>query len=135
MLRLGGVTPGMWRNTSQDATYEDYDIPKDTWILLHFWAMSNDANQWDDARTFKPERFLNDQGKFLKNENLLAFSTGRRECPGQGLAQTELFLFTVGILQKFKVALPDGQNNIDINSGQFGITYTPPPHLLEFTPV
>ncbi|XP_032785792.2 cytochrome P450 2K4 [Daphnia magna] len=135
VLRLGGVTPGMWRNTSQDATYEDYDIPKDTWILLHFWAMSNDANQWDDARTFKPERFLNDQGKFLKNENLLAFSTGRRECPGQGLAQTELFLFTVGILQKFKVALPDGQNNIDINSGQFGITYTPPPHLLEFTPV
>jgi hypothetical protein len=22
VLRLGGVAPGMWRNTSQDATYE-----------------------------------------------------------------------------------------------------------------
>ncbi|XP_046639122.1 cytochrome P450 2U1-like isoform X2 [Daphnia pulicaria] len=134
VLRLGGVAPGMWRNTSQDATYENYDIPKDTWVLLHFWAMSNNKDQWDEVKEFQPERFLNDEGMFCKNENLLAFSTGRRECPGQGLAQMELFLFTVGILQKFKVALPAGED-VDIRSGHFGVTYTPPLHHLEFIPV
>jgi hypothetical protein len=46
----------------------------------------------------------------------------------------ELFLFTVGILQKFKVALPAGED-VDIRSGQFGVTYTPPLHHLEFIPV
>ncbi|EFX86553.1 hypothetical protein DAPPUDRAFT_307855 [Daphnia pulex] len=135
VLRMGGVTPGMWRNTSQDATYENYDIPKNTWVLLHFYAMNNNQDQWEDARKFKPERFLNDEGMFCKNENLLAFSIGRRECPGQGLAQTELYLFTVGILQKFKVALPNDEKNIDVNNGQFGITYTPPHHRLQFIAV
>jgi hypothetical protein len=46
----------------------------------------------------------------------------------------ELFLFTVGILQKFKVALPSGED-VDIRSGHFGVTYTPPLHQLEFIPV
>jgi hypothetical protein len=38
--------------------------------------MSNNKDQWDDAQEFKPERFLNEEGMFCKNENLLAFSTG-----------------------------------------------------------
>lgn len=38
--------------------------------------MSNNKDQWDEVKEFQPERFLNDEGMFCKNENLLAFSTG-----------------------------------------------------------
>ncbi|XP_046464672.1 cytochrome P450 2C5-like [Daphnia pulex] len=133
-LRFNCSVPGMWRNTAQDATYENYEIPKDTWVLLHFWAMSNNKSLWEDVREFKPERFLNDDGTFKKNENFLAFSAGKRQCPGESLARTELFLFTLGILQKFIVTLPDGQD-VDIHSGQFGVTYTPPHHDIRFIPI
>ena len=107
ILRFCGVTPGMWREANQDAIYEviiypfiicqirlestdetlfvhsfvvlkqNYEIPKGTWVLLHFWAINNNNIQWKDAQEFKPERFLNDDGTFCKNENLLAFSTGK----------------------------------------------------------
>ncbi|XP_032779897.1 cytochrome P450 2C15 [Daphnia magna] len=133
-LRFSCSVPGMWRNTTQDAKYENYDIPKKTWVLLHFWAMSNNTALWHDVREFKPERFLNNDGTFCKNENFLAFSAGKRQCPGESLARTELFLFTVGVLQKFRVTLPAGQD-IDVHAGQFGVTYTPPHHHLQFIPI
>lgn len=56
---------------------KNYLIPKGTWILLHFWAMSNNAVHWKNAEQFRPERFLNEDGTFLKNDFLLAFSTGK----------------------------------------------------------
>ena len=56
---------------------QDYDIPKDTWIMLHFWAMANQESTWPEAKLFKPERFLDAEGKFQKSDNLAAFSTGK----------------------------------------------------------
>ena len=38
--------------------------------------MSNNKSLWEDVREFKPERFLNNDGTFSKNENFLAFSAG-----------------------------------------------------------
>ena len=132
VFRFCGVTPGMWRSTSQDATYEDYDIPKDTWVLLHFYSMSHNKNHWDDPMQFRPERFLNSDGTFRKDEHFLAFSTGRRQCPGEILARTEIFLFLGNMLQKYRLEL---DQPVDIHAGTFGITYTPPPFKVIFSRV
>merc|ERR1712071_483105 len=90
ILRFCGVVPGMWRNTTNDTTVNGFFIPKGTWVLLHFYAMSRKEEDWKDAHLFRPERFLDEQGAFQKNENFLVFSTGRRHCPGETLAKTEL---------------------------------------------
>jgi len=126
ILRFCGVTPGMWRNTTNDTTVNGFFIPKGTWVLLHFYAMSRKEEDWKDAHLFRPERFLDEQGAFQKNENFLVFSTGRRHCPGETLAKTELFTLVANILQKFKITLADSEKPIDLSDGVFGITYAPP---------
>lgn len=71
--------------------------------------MHHDPKIWgDDVDEFKPERFLNADGHFVKREELIAFSFGKRSCPGESLAVVELFLYTTYILQKYRLALPPG---------------------------
>jgi len=126
MLRFCGVTPGMWRNTTNDTTVNGYFIPKGTWILLHFFAMSRVESHWKDANEFRPERFLNEDGAFQKNDNFLVFSTGRRHCPGEALAKAEIFVLLTSILQKFRLSLADNSEKVDVANGSFGVTYSPP---------
>ena len=92
--------------------------------------MSNNSDNWEDAREFRPERFLNSDGSFRKNDHLLAFSTGKRQCPGETLARTEMFLFIANILQKYNLHLAEP---VDIKTGTFGVTYTPPQFKVIFT--
>jgi len=61
-----------------------------------------------DPYVFNPERFIDENGDFKKDENLLPFNYGRRSCPGQILANIELFHFTRNILERFELKMsPD----------------------------
>lgn len=93
-----------------------------------------DKTQWETPDRFNPEHFLNAEGKFVKREALLPFSAGKlaqpwsdpesdlptvsnllmcfyipgkRVCLGESLAKMELFLFLVGLLQKFSFSVAD----------------------------
>ena len=50
----------------------------------------------------RPERFLDEQGKYRNNEMLNPFGIGRRKCLGESLARMENFLFFVNIFKNFK---------------------------------
>lgn len=83
--------------SSDDCTISGYDLPRDTIVLVNAWAIHRDPNLWDDAESFKPERFeASDQGHDQVNK-LLPFGLGRRACPGVGLAQRVVGL-TLGAL-------------------------------------
>jgi cytochrome P450 len=80
----------------------DYEVPAGTTVFSFLWYILNDPAYWVDPRTFRPERFLDAQGEFAKDERLIPFLVGRRQCIGMSLAQTELFLFFANLVRQFR---------------------------------
>jgi len=68
------------------------------WGLL---AELHKGSYWGDGQVFRPERFLDSEGKCRREERLIPFSIGKRQCLGENLAKTELFLFFTGLVQQF----------------------------------
>ncbi|XP_077978146.1 cytochrome P450 2U1-like [Glandiceps talaboti] len=102
ILRLHTTTPlGVPHATSVNVTFYGYDIPKNSTIFINMWSVHQDTKHWSKPTEFNPSRFLDRNGKFMRNIALLPFSTGKRSCIGERLAKTVLFLFTVTILQHF----------------------------------
>nr|QOV04247.1 cytochrome P450 392A3 [Tetranychus urticae] len=98
------VATNLIRRASQDTKIGPYNVPKDSLVLFNFWSVHHDPKLWSNPDKFDPNRFLTENGnKVVKPPYLVPFSAGKRACPGEGLANVELFLYTVGILQRFKI--------------------------------
>ncbi len=78
-----------------------YDIPKGTVLTTNISQIHKDPTMWDDPETFKPERFLDDAGKFVTHPGWLPFSAGKRGCVGEVVAKSNLFLSMVALFQRF----------------------------------
>ncbi|NP_001310108.1 cytochrome P450 2J6-like [Tetranychus urticae] len=107
-LRMSTLVPlNVLRRATQDTKVMNYSIPKDTLVILNFWAVHRDPKLWNDPHSFKPERFLSeDETTVVKSPYLMPFSGGKRICPGATLALIELFLYLVSIVQNFQVSVP-----------------------------
>ncbi|OXA42687.1 Methyl farnesoate epoxidase [Folsomia candida] len=103
ILRKSSLVPmGLFHSTTSNTKLLGFDIPKDTVIMANLYNLNNDAAYWGDPQTFRPERFLDDsKTTVVKFERFIPFSTGKRSCPGENLSRDQLFLFFVGLLQKF----------------------------------
>ncbi|XP_066294394.1 cytochrome P450 2U1-like [Branchiostoma lanceolatum] len=107
--RLGTVAPfAVPHCTSSDTTFRGYSIPKDTFVEVNLWSVSHDPELWPEPNKFDPTRFLDDNGKYVKRNEIIAFSTGRRICLGEQLARMEIFLIFTSLLQRFTFKLPEG---------------------------
>ena len=89
-------------------------------IIGNLIKIHHDKRYWSNPETFDPQRFIDkESGKCINNINLMPFSTGKRYCLGQTLAEKDLFLFFVGLMKAFDFTcdknepLPD----CDYNSG------------------
>ena len=91
---------------AHDQNFEGYFIAKDSIILANHWYMHHNPQLWHEPWVFKPERFLDDNGKLLPvdsdtRRNLVAFSTGGRVCPGKRFAIHRIFRYLTAVLQAF----------------------------------
>lgn len=96
------------RRALRETTLGGYRIPKNTTILMDLRTVHMDEEHWIDPEVFCPDRFLDEFGKITNAERLMSFGQGRRRCLGESLARSCMFTFFVGILNKYKVQLPDG---------------------------
>ncbi|KAL4607973.1 hypothetical protein ACB092_09G214300 [Castanea dentata] len=117
-LRLYPATPLLVPHmSSTDCTIEGYDVPSGTMLLVNAWAIHRDPKVWDDATTFKPERFENSE---VNGHKLMPFGIGRRTCPGASLAQRMVSLTLGSLIQSFEWERVTTEE-VDINEGS-GIT-------------
>ena len=99
-LRLYPATPLLVPHmSSDDCTIGGYNVPRNTMLLVNAWAIHRDPKVWDDATSFKPERFECDEAEAHK---LMPFGLGRRACPGAGLAQRMVGLALGSLIQCFE---------------------------------
>ena len=87
--------------------------------------MHNDPLNWPEPHKFIPERHLDGNGKFVKSSKIIPFSIGSRNCVGENLARSEVFLFIVTMLQKFEI-LPNPENPNPPDEGHVGFVYSAP---------
>ena len=84
--------------------------------------MNHDEEAFPEPFTFNPERFLDNEGKFVapdhpNRRNMNTFGWGPRVCLGEPLAKGRLFLLMVSLMQKFDVmAGPDGYVTCDVRA-------------------
>lgn len=68
------------------ATIAGHVLPGGTLAECQQWAMHHSSAHWQDAWSFKPERFLHDKAGLMKADAAEAFqpfSTGPRNCIGR----------------------------------------------------
>ncbi|KAK3760740.1 hypothetical protein RRG08_019557, partial [Elysia crispata] len=109
-----------------DTTINGYTIPAGTTVIANTESIIRSADSFKDPEQFRPQRFLDDHGKFIQPESFSLFGVGRRSCPGESLAKMELFLFLTSLLQRFELqpATPGQLPSLD---PQQGLTYPPLP--------
>ncbi|XP_046583890.1 cytochrome P450 2C15-like [Haliotis rubra] len=93
---------------TSDVQFMGYTFPEGVTVIPVLNSVLHDQATWGDPQNFRPERFLDDKGKFQKREEFVPFSLGRRACLGQPLARMELFLILTSLIQKFKFVPPSG---------------------------
>ncbi|KAL3870426.1 hypothetical protein ACJMK2_038494 [Sinanodonta woodiana] len=96
----------------EEVELEGYAIPKDSLIIMNMWTIHHDPSIWGDPWIFRPERFLDENGRLLPTEHTLRqslfnFGTGPRRCVAEDLAKSRIFLCLTTLIQKFDLLPPD----------------------------
>ncbi|XP_038053290.1 cytochrome P450 2U1-like [Patiria miniata] len=118
---------------TEDTTLSGYHIPEGAIILINLWHILHDADEWEDPMQFRPERFLDSEGRLLRREKFIPFGLGRRVCLGKHLAKMELFIVFTSLLHQFTFKPPEGVvASLDANDG--GITHAPVAYTLIAAP-
>jgi cytochrome P450 len=124
-MRLYPPAWTMGRRALASHTLGGYEIPKDSLVLTSQWVVHRDARWWDDAETFRPERWLANAGNRdpgtgnLGTEKLpdprsripdpgprpkfayFPFGGGNRVCIGESFAWTEAILLLATIAERW----------------------------------
>lgn len=102
--------------SSEECDVGGYRVPAGTMLMVNAWAIQNDPRYWEDAAEFKPERFEGSDHGSRGGCKMIPFGSGRRRCPGEGLAMRILGLGLGSIFQCFDWER-DGAGLVDMSEG------------------
>ncbi|KAF8908618.1 cytochrome P450 [Gymnopilus junonius] len=97
--------------------YNGYRIPKGSIILANAWAMLHDESIYPDPFSFRPERFLVEDGRSLNKEvkdpGHAIWGFGRRICPGRYMAASSIWIAVVSFIAAFDFNKVDESGGLD----------------------
>ncbi|KAH8383766.1 hypothetical protein KR009_010405 [Drosophila setifemur] len=127
-LRIETLVPSdVPHKAMEDTELLGYRIPKDTIVIPSLYAYHLDSRVWTDPEKFRPERFLDEEGKLnLKLDVSLPFGAGKRLCAGETFARNMLFLMTATMVQHFDFVLAPGDQLPDLSKNLNGLIISPP---------
>ncbi|XP_006294021.2 indoleacetaldoxime dehydratase [Capsella rubella] len=103
------------RLLSEDVKVKGYNIAAGTEVIINAWAIQRDTAVWGpDAEEFKPERHLESALDYHgKDLNYIPFGSGRRICPGIGLALGLAEVTVANLVGRFDWKVEAGPNGDD----------------------
>ena len=131
--RHANIVPfGIRHMTEVELEVRGHLLPAGT-VVMPVMAEVMKGEHWGDGEVFRPERFLSASGQLRRDEHFIPFSTGKRQCLGEALARTELFLFFTALVQSFTF-LPEKAGEMPAEEWQLGLTSLPTPFKLRLKP-
>ncbi|XP_021691637.2 cytochrome P450 81Q32 [Hevea brasiliensis] len=102
--------------SSEECSIGGYRVPPGTMLLVNMWSIQNDPRVWEEPKKFKPERFEGCEAGVRDGFRLMPFGSGRRSCPGEGLALRMVGLTLGSVLQCFEWERV-GKEMVDMTEG------------------
>ncbi|ETE67756.1 Cholesterol side-chain cleavage enzyme, mitochondrial, partial [Ophiophagus hannah] len=105
-LRLHPVAVTLQRYTTQEIVLQNYRIPANILVQVGLYAMFRDSRFFSKPLQFNPERWIKtEDSKYFRG---LSFGFGPRQCLGRRIAEMEMQLFLIHMLEKFKIEIKRG---------------------------
>ncbi|KAL1319227.1 hypothetical protein HN51_071523 [Arachis hypogaea] len=115
-LRLHPAVPWHTKICSSDDVWPDgFYVKKGDVVTYQPYAMGRMKSLWgDDAEEFKPERWLDIDGKFQQESpfKFTAFQAGPRVCLGKDFSYRQMKIFSAILLGSYKFKLVDEHKSI-----------------------
>jgi cytochrome P450 len=130
-IRMRTVAPLLFLEANQDIELASIEIPKGTPVFLMTRPAGLDENNFRDAATFDPERWLG-RREMRNGHNTKAFmhfGAGPRFCPGRYLATLEMKMVLAMLARNFSISYAE---NPDITQEVFAFSMRPNRLRLQF---
>lgn len=120
--RLAFPTPlGTIRAMPKDITLAGYHIPAGTWVNFGHNVLGHSREYFERPAAYMPERWLKQPitsvDKILKRRQAIItmpFGFGKRNCVGRRLAEQQINLALIKILQNYRLTLGNPDEELDI---------------------
>jgi len=106
-MRLEPVAPVLALEPNEDAVLGDVRVPKGTAMYLLTVHPATAADNFSDALSFRPDRWLDAatrSGSVHNTKAFVPFGAGPRFCPGRHLAMLEIKMVIAMLCRSFDVA-------------------------------
>ncbi|XP_002862853.2 cytochrome P450 82G1 [Arabidopsis lyrata subsp. lyrata] len=99
------------REAREDCFVGGYRVEKGIRLLVNIWKLHRDPMIiWPDPKTFKPERFMEEESQCGKGDfEYIPFISGRRSCPGINLDLRVVHIVLARLLQGFELRKVSGE--------------------------
>ena len=91
-----------------------YRVPAGAQVQLILYCTHRDERWFEEASSFRPERFLAGTENPIDRFSFLPFGAGPRACIGKGLAMLEGVLTLANLLKHCRIELGSGQQDLQL---------------------